>query len=57
MNALICTFTLAGSLMLSGCFSSPAADKEKIPQQRLHLLWEYAYDLDGGSPEGAAAAL
>ncbi|MEX0845546.1 MAG: PQQ-binding-like beta-propeller repeat protein [Balneolaceae bacterium] len=37
-----------GILTLSGCFSSPPDNGEDEPS--LHLLWEYAYDLDGGAP-------
>ncbi len=36
------------SLMLSGCFSSPTQEKEK--EKTMHVLWEYAYDFDGGAP-------
>jgi outer membrane protein assembly factor BamB len=39
----------ASSLMMSGCFSSPTKSEEQ-KEEKLHLLWEYAYDLDGGAP-------
>ena len=35
--------------MLSGCFSSPTQEKEK--EKTMHVLWEYAYDFDGGAPQ------
>ncbi len=38
------------SLILSGCFSSPP-DKNRDDIEELHVLWQYAYDLDGGAPK------
>lgn len=49
MNSLISSIILISSLILSGCYSSPT-DKNGEGQNELHLLWEYAYDLDGGAP-------
>jgi outer membrane protein assembly factor BamB len=47
MNIYLTIFL--SSLALSGCFSSPT-DKNGDNQIELQMLWEYAYDLDGGAP-------
>lgn len=41
--------TLASSLTLSGCFSTPSNGESKQDKVLVNL-WEYAYDLDGGAP-------
>ncbi len=51
MKNVIKTLLLIGSLMLSGCLPSPTDNSgEEEKELRMHTLWEYAYDLDGGAP-------
>lgn len=49
MPLLIVFMIIASSLTLSGCFSSPSSGG-KDKNQTLKILWEYAYDFDGGAP-------
>ena len=42
-SILICILTL------SGCFFSPP-EKNGEDEEKLHVLWEYTYDFDGGAP-------
>ncbi len=41
---------IASILTLSGCFNS-TSNGGKDKEQNLKILWEYAYDLDGGAPD------
>lgn len=43
------TITILSILILSGCLSNPT-DGNEIEIEELNLLWEYAYNLDGGAP-------
>lgn len=47
MKTLLITIVIS-ILTLSGCFSTPTDDNNE--QMELHLIWEYAYDPDGGAP-------
>lgn len=49
MPLFIVFIIIASSLTLSGCFSSPS-NSGNTKDQTLKILWEYAYDLDGGAP-------
>lgn len=49
MNISLKLALITSSLILSGCFNSPT-ENQNDEQIEFNLLWEYAYDLDGGAP-------
>lgn len=49
MRFILKLFILVSIPTLSGCFSSPSNGGNKT-NEKLNLLWEYAYNPDGGAP-------
>lgn len=48
MNSLAKSILLISILTMSGCFSSPTNEEEQ--EEKMQVLWQYAYDFDGGAP-------
>jgi|SRR5690554_543354 len=52
MRSQLILVALLGTLSLSGCLFNTSDSKQKDEEWgKMHLLWEYAYDLDGGAPK------